>query len=324
MGLLKPVIWVGVAGTLAAGTAVAVMGGPRAHALFDQTRAKINASIDSNISDPVALRQQLRELESQYPGRIAEVQGDLAELQSQISQLEREKKVSARVVELADADLGQMQTLITRAEEARSDNGYALVKVRFGDDSMNLDDAYNKANQISQLRSAYATKTADLDGNLTILRQQEARLAEILAQLEGERAEFQAQLWQLDRQVDAIARNDRMIEMLEKRQAAFDKYDRYGEVASPDHVQGQIAKILAKQESRLNTLASTANQNDYERKAKSEVAQTELDYQTRIGAERLERAAERPVLEFEPTVIEITPEGQERTERPGRPIAAND
>jgi len=320
MGLLKPVIWVGVAGALAAGTAVAVMGGPRANALFSQTRAKLNASIDANISDPIALRQQLRELESQYPGRIAEIRGDLAELTSQIGQLEREQKISARVVELADADLGQMKSLIARAEEARAGDGFALVRVRFGDESLPLEDAYGKANQLSQLRSAYSSKTADIDGNLEILRQQETRLGQILSQLEGERAEFQAQLWQLDRQVDAIARNDRMIEMLEHRQDVLEKYDRYGEVTSPDQVEGRIAKILAEQEARLTSLSIAGEENDYERQAK-----TELSYQTRVGAEVLERAGAGPKLEFEAPVIEITPEGEQRDlPKSGRPIASND
>ncbi|HZW11095.1 MAG TPA: hypothetical protein VFF69_14430 [Phycisphaerales bacterium] len=319
MGFIKPVIWVGVAGALAAGTAVAVMGGPRASALFEQTRAKINSSIDSQIDDPVALRQQLRELEAQYPGRIAEVRGDLAELTSQIAQLEREHKVSTRVVELADADLGQIKGLLAKAEAARADNGFALVRVRFDEDTLDLEDAYGKANQISQLRAAYASKTADIDGNLDVLRQQEARLNQILGQLESERAEFQAQLWQLDRQVDAIARNDRMIEMLERRQEAFERYDRYGDVTSPDQVQGQIAKILAEQESRLNALSVENTNNDYERQAENE-----LSYQSQVGAEILGRAAEEPAVELEPAVIEITPDGETR-EVPGagRPLASS-
>jgi predicted RNase H-like nuclease (RuvC/YqgF family) len=319
MGFIKPVIWIGVAGTVAAGTAVAVMGGPRACALFEQTRSKINASIDTRIDDPVALRQQLRELESQYPGRIAEVRGDLAELTSQIGQLEREQKVSARVVELAEADLGEIKSLLAKAETARTENGFALVRVRFGDDSLDLEDAYGKANQISQLRGAYASKTADIEGNLEVLRQQETRLNQILGQLEAERAEFQAQLWQLDRQVDAIARNDRMIEMLENRQEAFEKYDRYGNVTSPDQVQGQIAKILAEQESRLNALSIENVHNDYETQAENE-----LSYQNRIGAEILGRATEERTIELAPAVIEITPDGETReVPAKARPLASN-
>ena len=321
MGFLKPVIWISVAGTLATGTAFAVMGPSRAHALLSSMQGKINASIDSQIDDPVALRQQLRELEAQYPGRIAEVKGDLAELQSQIGQLGRERTVSLRVVELAQADLGQMKALLAKAQTAQNGSTGSIVRVRFGEEAMNMDQAYAKANQISQLQSSYASKAADLDANLAVLQQQEVRLTQILNQLESERAEFQTQLWQLDRQVDAIARNDRMIEMLEKRQESFAKYDRYGEVASPDHVKGRIAHILAEQEARLNDLSLASNQNDYERQAEADLARQELNYQTRIGADLL--SSDYPVIEFQPDVIEITPDSDAPTDAPAGPLASN-
>ncbi|MCC7389558.1 MAG: hypothetical protein IT431_12395 [Phycisphaerales bacterium] len=320
MGIIKPVIWIGVAGTLAAGTAVAVMGPHRAHALLDQVTTNINDAVDSNIDDPIALRQQLRDLEAQYPGRIAEVRGDMAELQSQIGQLDRERTVSQRVVALADADLQQMKSLLAKADATQAENGFALVRVRFGEDSLSREEAYAKAGQISQLRSAYAAKANDIDSNLTVLRQQAERLGQILAQLESERAEFQTQLWQLDRQVDAIARNDRMIEMLENRQEAFAKYDRYGDVASPDQVQGRIAKILAQQEARLNDLALANDQNAYERAAQRELSETEWDIHARLGSEILNSA----VIEIQPQVIEITPDTPAAPAAPAGPLASND
>lgn len=323
MGFLKPVIWIGVAGTLATGTAFAVMGPHRAHALVSSVQGKINASIDSQIDDPIALRQQLRDLEAQYPGRIAEVEGDLAELKSQIAQLDRERTVSLRVAQLAEADFGQMQVLLAKAQTAQTGSNGAIVRVRFEEESLNMDQAYAKANQISQLHDAYASKASDLDANLTVLQQQEARLTQILDQLKGERAEFQTQLWQLDRQVDAIARNDRMIEMLEKRQDAFAKYDRYGEVASPDHVKGQIARVLAEQNARLNDLSLASNQNDYERQAEADLARQELTYQTRLGTQLLQ--GRHPVIEFEPDVIEITPDSDvpDAPTPPSGPLASN-
>lgn len=318
MSFMKPVIWMGVAGTLAAGTALAVMGPHRAHALIHQVKDNINAAVDSNIDDPIALRQQLRDLEAQYPGRIAEVKGDLAELQSQIAQLERDEAVSKGVVALADADLHQLKSMLAQAGDTQSRDGFALVKVRFQDESLGMEEAYAKANQISQLRSAYAGKVSDIADNLAVLGQQADRLGEILSQLESERADFQAQLWQLDRQVDAIARNDRMIEMLEKRHEAFAKYDRYGgDVVSPDQVQGQIAKILAEQEARLNDLALATKQNAYEEQAKRALAQTDWDYQARLGGSGL---LDSRVIEIEPEVIEITPES---VQAPTGPVASN-
>lgn len=321
MGIIKPVIWVGLAGTLAGGTALAVMGPHRAQAFIHQARANINASIDHNISDPVALRQQLRDLESKYPARIAEIRGELAEATSQVAQLDRERTVSKRVVELADADLGQMKGLLAKADAARTDGTYAVVKVRFGEESMSMDQAYAKANQISQLRSAYASRTSDIDRDLSLLQAQQQRLTQLLAQLENERADFQNQLWQLDRQVDAIARNDRMIEMLEQRQEVFDHQDPY-QAANLDHVQGRIAQTLAEQEAKINTLANTSIADVYR-----STAETELNLQTRVGEEYLnaQKSLDQQGVQFQPAVIEIGPDSDQRTvPSTGRSTASND
>jgi chromosome segregation ATPase len=319
MGFLKPVIWMGVAGTLATGTALAVMGPNRAQALFSSVHGKVNSAIDSRIDDPVALRQQLKGLADQYPERISEVRGDLAQLQAEIGQLERERAVSQRVAQLARADLEQMKSMLARASDAASEG--RIVRVRFGNESLDVERAQAKAVQISQLTSAYAEKASDIDGNLSVLRQQEARLVEILDQLETERAEFQAQLWQLDRQVDAIARNDRMIDLLEKRQKSLAKYDRYGDVATPDAVRGRIARVLAEQESRLNNLALATNQTSYERQAEADLARQELIYQSQLGAELLGGGALE--LEAGPEVLEIGPE-KPAPKAPHGPLATRD
>ncbi len=325
--IIKPLVWMGVAGTLAAGTAFAVMGPQRTHALIFQVKNSLNASVDSQIDDPVALRAQLRELEAQYPKKIEQVRSDHAELVAQIAQLQREKAISSRVVELADADLLEMKDLLAKAETARTGNAGAIVRVRFENTPMNLDQAYTKANQISKLRSAYAARTADIDRDLSLLSQQEKRLAKMLNQLEAERADFQAQLWQLDRQVDAIARNDRMIAMLEKRQKLFDEQDRY-EAASADHVRGNIAQTLAKQEAKLAALANDTTIDDY-----VTTAETELNIMSRVDGSQslgnLSAGHARDILVLpsaapaDAPVIEITPEGTERSlPQVSKPVAA--
>src|SRR5690554_6743683 len=109
MAFTKNLIRAGVVVALA-GAATAMFVGPeRIGALFSQTRGAVNRAIDGQIKDPVALRQQLRSLEEQYPKRIAEVRGDLAEVNEQVAQLERELAVSRKVVQLADRDLAQMK-----------------------------------------------------------------------------------------------------------------------------------------------------------------------------------------------------------------------
>lgn len=298
---------------LAGGAAVAIAGPERVSAIVSQTRTKINTSIDKHIEDPIAIRAQLRDLEGQYPARIAEVRSDLIELEGQMSQLQREFAVSQRVVALADADLEQVQGLLARAEEARVQNVGHVIRVRLENQSMDLDAAYAKANTISQSRSAYASRAADIERDMGFLDQQRERLSTLLAQLETERSEFQTQLFSLDRQVDAIARNERMIDLMSKREVTLDRASRY-EAASLDQLTGKMADIRARQESQLQALASRSGTTSYEQQAK---------YQLDIESARPGPA--RPsAIEVKPPVLEISPENSDTATIDPDRIARND
>lgn len=298
---------------LVGGAAVAVAGPQRVAAVFQQTKQKINSSIDKHIEDPIALRAQLRELEGQYPQKIADVRGDLAELETQFTQLNRELAVSQRVVALADEDLVQVQALLAKAEEARVQNVGHVIRVRVDNQSLDLEDAYSKANTISQSRSAYAARAADIERDLGLLTQQRDRLSGLLTQLETERADFQSQLWSLDRQVDAIARNDRMIELMSDRQETLDSISRF-EVASLDQLTGKMADIRARQEAELQRLATAGGASTYEQRAKHQ----------------LDVEASRPGLlqpskiEINPPVLEISPEPVKTVTIDPNQIARND
>lgn len=304
-GLIKSVVRVGVITALVGGVvavpAVLIAGPDRVFAVITQARQSVHAKIDQNIQDPIALRAQLRDLESQYPKRIADVRRDLSELRTQTAALEREMAVSARVVELAEADLQGVRSLLTRAEEAQGSGAeMRIVKIRFGHDSLSMDQAYSRARNIADTRDAFVGRVADLQRDLGFLSQQEQRLTELLAKLETERAEFQSQLWQLDRQVDAIARNDRMIEMMQKRQRTIDEQSRY-RAASLDQLQSRLADIRAGQEATLQALAGSTATRSYEERAK---------YELDAAAAGLKNSQWRspPVIEIEPPVIEIGPE----------------
>lgn len=309
-GIVRTAVRISVITALVGGAAVVVAGPQRSWAFLHQTRAKVNHCIDSKIKDPVALRAQLRDLESQYPRRIGAVQGDLAEVTAQIVQLERDLEVSRRVVALADDRLNTLQGVLAKAEETRQSGAYAIVKVRFGDESLPVDEAYTKANRIGQLRGAYGSKVADIERDLGYLAQQRDRLARLLEKLEKERAEFQAQLFNLDRQVDTIARNERLIDMLKDRQRTIDEHSRY-QAASLDQITGRLADIRARQESQLDMFGQSSDMEDLEEQAK---------YQ--LDAERSNPFA-RPVVKpaLSPTVIEIGPEDVDTESDVAGPIA---
>lgn len=277
MGFTRTFARVAVVGGVVLGMAVVIAGPSRLMALFRQTRDKINEQIDSAITDPVALRSQLRDLEGQYPRKIAQVRADLAEVRSQLQQLQREQQVSARVVELADRDLvtlralvGEGEAAVTNAAMTSGDTGPRRVELVFDGKPLTLEAAYGRVTDISNTRAAYSGRMGEIDRDMGHLLRQEERLASLFAKLEAERAEFQVQLWQLDRQVDSIARNDRMIEVLTRRQASIEEHSRY-RAGSLEQITGRVSDIRARQEAELAALSAGEERADYELKAKQDL-----------------------------------------------------
>lgn len=270
-GVVKPVMRVAVVGGLGLGAAVLIAGPHRVAALAEAAQGRIVSVIDSKIDDPTVLRAQLRELAEKYPQRIGEVRGDLSELQEQMRQIERDRTVAERVVALADKDLGDLKVMLAKGEEARATAGPGrVVTIAFADRDVKLEDAYGRATQIAQTKTAYQARSSEAERTLVYLQQQESRLKETLGKLESEQAEFTTQLWQIDHQVDAIARNDRLLEMLERRQKQIDSYNRF-DVVSVDQVKQRLAQVQSKQEAQFKSLEKQAERLNYEDQAKREI-----------------------------------------------------
>jgi chromosome segregation ATPase len=263
---------------------VLIAGPARSRAVIHQVHENLNHAIDQAVDDPSALRTQLIDMERQYPERIAQVRGDLAELQEQIRQLDRERAIADKVVALADRDLEQLEPKLTRAaseavDGASSSSEIRLAAVQFGDRVLSYDRAWNKLNQIRSTRVAYQNRSVDAEHDLVYLQQQAERLGELLVQLEGERAEFQLQLQQLNRQIDAVARNERLIKLLEKRNRTIAECSRY-ESQSLDQITARLSEVRSRQEAELEVLSSTQRQVDYEDLARAELqAETRTDGQ---------------------------------------------
>ncbi len=313
MGICKGLVRTAVIVGLAGGAAVLIAGPERLGAILTQTRNSVNCQIDKVIDDPVALREQLRDLEGQYPKRIADVRGDLAELREQVAQLNRDRAVSVRVVELADGDLATLQPMIQKAEAmTQSSSGvytstsYAppVVRIAFGHEHLDLKQAYTRAEQAEQVRAVYTSRVAEIDKDLGYLSEQESRLADLVTTLETEQAQFQSQLWQLDHQIDAIGRNDRMINVMQKRQETIEEHSRY-RVASLDQLTSRFAEIRTRQEAKLQALSKSHGRMNYEDRAKYE-----LDARTTSKAP--DAGFSRPVT---PTVTVIRPESEKAPAR---------
>ncbi|MDP6539542.1 MAG: hypothetical protein QF903_09540 [Planctomycetota bacterium] len=253
-----------LASVVLGGGAILIAGPLRTQAVLDQVQGDLLSRIDECIDDPTALRAQLAELESEYPERIAMVRGDLAELNEQIRQLEREQAISERVVAMAERDLAEVEPLVARAVSLREEGvGPRALTVALGHKVVSVDRAATRVNQIRHTRLAYANRAADAVHDLAYLHEQALRLEELLGQLENERAQFQAQIWQLSRQVDAIARNDRLIDLLDKRNRTIEECSRY-DCSSLDQMTARLAEVRSRQEAELDLLASDRFRDDYE------------------------------------------------------------
>jgi chromosome segregation ATPase len=273
-----------VAGLVGVGAAL-IAGPARSRAVLHQVQENIHSAIDQAVDDPTALRTQLMELEKQFPARIAQVRNDLAELSEQIRQLERERTISQKVVALADRDLAELEPKVSEAAARRESGDVRLAAIELDDHVMSYDRAYSKLAQIRQTRTTYQNRANDAEHDLVYLNQQASRLEELLLQLETERAEFQAQLQQLERQVDAVARNQRLISMLEKRSRTIEECSRY-ESASLDQITARLGEIRSRQEAELDVLASSQRLTDYEQEAR-----LELDAEARTACEEATEVA---------------------------------
>jgi hypothetical protein len=245
-----------------AGGAAMVVGPARVEAAVDQVTGRIEQFVDQKIDDPVALRRKLADLEKRYPERVLAVRRDLNELNQEVARLERERAVSERVIELVDADLAALGPAVRQAIDAAGGRA-ALAAVTFDDEVMSLQLAKSKLASIERQKIVHVARAADAQHNLKYLRQQEGRFTELLNQLETEQLQLTTQLKQLEREVESIARNERLIELLNKRQQTLDNASRYEAVSLGD-ITAELCRIRTEQEARLDHLAANRESTDYE------------------------------------------------------------
>jgi hypothetical protein len=277
---LKKFIRTGIIALVLIGTAAAVavgIAGPdRTHAMIGAAHTQVLQAIDANIDDPTVLRRQLREMEKEYPARISQVREDLAELNEQVRQLGREQAICERVVELADLDLGEIQMQLSQAIDPIDGSMNRLSSTSTATRGASSRRLTARARQVENTRGVYLARASDADHDLGFLNQQAVRLEGLLQQLEDERAQFKGQILALSRQVDAIARNERLIALMEKRNRTIEECSRY-EAVSLDQISGRLSEIRAGQEAELDFLSREQEQGDYEDLARMQIATESLE-----------------------------------------------
>ena len=266
----------GVIGGLALGGATLLLGPQRVAMGISHLRTKAQNMVELSLDDPAALRHQLEQLANEYPDRIAEVRGEIAEIDHQLSQFERDMEIANRVVAMTTEDLGELRALVAKAE-AEATSGVRRVSIRFEGTRFDIDEAYTEGRRINAVRGTYTDRLEHDKVQVDFLHEQKSRLAEILGKLESEFDTYQGQLWQLDRQIDAIQRNERLIELTEKQQATLETYARFGKVDNLKQIEAKLAELRTKQEAQLDYLEKRGVHHDYEERASFDLDGTALD-----------------------------------------------
>ncbi|MEE2681830.1 MAG: hypothetical protein VX641_05600 [Planctomycetota bacterium] len=262
----KHVVRWGLITAVVVGGTTVLIGPDRVAAGFDQVRALVANTVDEFVDDPVALRRQLRGLADQYPDRIAEVRGELSEIDVQIGQLNHDTDVARRVVTLTDGDLDLLKERL--ADSTAGSTEGQKVMIRRGSFEVSLDQARSEGRRIASIRSAYQDRIIGNEQQAALLARQKRRLADILTQLESEYGEFEAKLWQLDRQIDSIERNDRLIAMTEEQQAMLRDFEKLGKVGNLRQLEAKLEELRTTQEAQLQTLERHGVQGEYEQRAR--------------------------------------------------------
>lgn len=304
-GIVRIVVVGGLVGGGAAFLAETVRPGS-VRAMLHQSGHAVATAIDRNIDDPAALRAQLVQLQAEYPQRIAAVRADLGEVEDQISQVGRELAISEKVVALTTADLTQLNALVDRAHAAAEAGRGPIIRVAFEGRAIPIDEATARRNQVDQTRRSHEGRATDLQSEMGYLSDQREQLTTLLAKLELEQAEFQTKLFQIDAQIDSIARGERMIALIEDRQRSIDEHSRY-QAASVDQLTQRLDRVRGEQKARLAAATTRSDARDYEREA-AYLVETDAPTQPRNAAT------------VQPTIIRGDSEGDEAGEHPGEAV----
>ncbi len=265
--------WGLIGGLALLGTSLLI--GPERVAMgLSQVRAKAQNVVDSAMDDPAALRRQLEHLAQEYPDRIAEIRGEIAELDHQIGQVEKDLRVDQRVVALATDDLQELKTLVARAE---AEGTSRTVSIRHEGVRFDIEEAYTEGRRINTVRGTYQDRLEQDKVQVQFLSEQKVRLTEILTKLQGEYDTYQAQLWQLDREIDAIQRNERLIELTKEQQATLQSYERFGKVQNLHQLQARLAELKMVQQAQLEELEKRGIHSNYEEQARYELDSNDIN-----------------------------------------------
>lgn len=270
-------------GGLVLGGATLIVGPHRMTAGLAQVKHTAITWFDSNLDDPVVIREQLRRLEQEYPERIREMQRSVSEVEGHIAALKKDNEVSTRVIGLAREDLTTLASLVERARSVQNasfqyHNGVTSsvtpVLVQFDGRNITVEQAYERGEHLKKTAIAHHDRLAANSRDLALLESQRERLVKQLTEIKDEYANFQSEVWQIERQLAAKERNEQLIEWMQDREELFaesaerDRFD----VSSLKQIRGRLDQEINETTAVLESMSSREAGEDLVKRAEKEIA----------------------------------------------------
>ena len=306
-GIGKTVLRYGLIGALVLGGATLVVGKDRVAAGLGLVKDRAVLAIDTALEDPLAMRRQLEKLSEEYPRRIASVHRELGEVDRHLGLFETDIERAERVVAIASEDLTRLSGLVDRARAEREAHARPVV-IRFDGTRYDIDTAYAEGRRIASVRDTYRDRLDQNRFQISFLREQRDRLADIHDRLQKEYDSYQGQLWALDRQIDAIQRNERLIELTEAQQATLESFDKLGRIQNLGQLESRLAQVRTEQEARLQQLSRRSTRQNYEERAAMELGERSISGKSDPFAEPVELSNPRTLKGESVVEIEIAEE----------------
>ncbi len=267
MNICKTIVrWTLIAG-IAVGGVTIIIGPGRVAAAFETIQDQAGNLVDQyiDVEEAKSLRTKLHDLAGVYPDRIAEIRGEIARIDSQVNQMAHDADVARRVVAMTENDLERLAGKVRDAEVG----GVRQVSLVKGDAGVDLEVAYKEGRRIQGIRSTYQERLVADQRQVELLSSQHDRLTTLLEQVEREYSQYQAQVWQLDRQIDSIERNERLIALTESQQETLQQFNTPGDTETLRAIESRLAELQAVQEGTLQSLGEQGRQGEYEHRARS-------------------------------------------------------
>jgi ribosomal protein L29 len=268
--MCKKMFKAGFALAILIGIGAAVLGPQRAQSMVRQVTTNVQEMVDNSFDESTQMRNQVTALQEQLPEQIGQVRSDIAEINTQIHELERDKAICEHVVALVDRDLGSLESQIQPASANGSGTVAFASSVSLNGRLLPMSAARTKIMNLQQTRETYLERAFEAGQSLVYLQDQALQFEEALGDLESDRARLDLQIAQIDKEIGAIERNKRMIELLESRKAKLASYKRI-DSGSLDSVYAKLKEIRTRQQAELDYLANRGTTVDYEQQAIQEL-----------------------------------------------------